>query len=186
MNYRIKFGADFPPGIPQTGSNSTCKCLFGSRLSAATANIPNPRLRAEIAPVEQSRLSPCCDLTRKTKRTRPCIDCPTYSLHMILRMARTIVRSQWSTPSVMYGASIVASCISHPPQHCRRIGAARGVGQSAAAAGWVRGEAGGFTVASRHQPLDGLPMLPSSRERDRGPGSFSLGAMAKMWRWRMP
>src|ERR1019366_7707212 len=38
---------------PQIGSNSICMCLFGSGVSAATANIPSPRLRAEKAPLEQ-------------------------------------------------------------------------------------------------------------------------------------
>ena len=85
----IKFGAAFPAGITQAGSSSTARSLFVIRFSAATANIPSPRLRAEKAPVERSRLFPCCNLTRKTKRTRPCSDCPTSSLHMILRVAKT-------------------------------------------------------------------------------------------------
>jgi hypothetical protein len=65
--------------------------LSGSRISGATANIPTPRLRAEKAPVEQSRLFPCCNLTRKRKRTRLCNDSPTSSLNMILRVTETAV-----------------------------------------------------------------------------------------------
>ena len=68
-----------------------CRCLFGSRVSDATANIPSPRLQAEKAPLEQSRLFPCCNLTLKKKRTRPWYDCPTSSLHVILRLAQTVV-----------------------------------------------------------------------------------------------
>ena len=79
VSYRIEFRADLPSRIPKIGSNSACTCLFGSHFSAATAYIPSPRLRAEKAPVEQSRLFPCCNLPRKTKRTRPCNDCPTSS-----------------------------------------------------------------------------------------------------------
>src|ERR1039457_5173574 len=62
-------------------------CLSGGCASCATANIPSPRHRAEKEPLEQSRLLTCCNLTRKRKRTRPCNDCPTSSLHMILRVA---------------------------------------------------------------------------------------------------
>jgi len=51
---RIELEADFSQGIRQKGSGHTCACLSGSRISAATANIPNPRLRAEKAPIEQS------------------------------------------------------------------------------------------------------------------------------------
>ena len=91
VNERIESGADLPPGIPQIGSIGTCTCLFGSRVSAATANIPSPRLQAEKAPLEQSIRFPCCNLTLKTKQTRPWYDCPTSSLHMILRVAQTVV-----------------------------------------------------------------------------------------------
>jgi pyruvate/2-oxoglutarate dehydrogenase complex dihydrolipoamide dehydrogenase (E3) component len=65
--------------------------VSGSCASCATANIPSPRLRAEIVPLEQSILLTCCNLTRKRKRTRPCNDCPTSSLHMILGVAQMVV-----------------------------------------------------------------------------------------------
>jgi hypothetical protein len=32
VNYRIEFGADLPPAIPQIGSSSMCRCPFGSRV----------------------------------------------------------------------------------------------------------------------------------------------------------
>ena len=74
-------------------------CLSGGRVSGATANIPSLRLRAEKAPQQQSKLLTCCNLTCKGKRTRPCNDCPTSSLHMILRVAQTVVCSHWIAPS---------------------------------------------------------------------------------------
>ena len=87
MISRSIFAVDLPSAIPQIGSTSVCTYLSGSLLSCATANIPNHRRRAEKALREQSKLFPCCNLTRKRKRTRPCKDCPTSSLHMILRVA---------------------------------------------------------------------------------------------------
>src|ERR1035441_10673327 len=84
---RIELGADLSQGIRLKGSNNTCACLSGCDVSAANANIPSPHLRAEKAPIEQSILLTCCNLTRKRKRTRPCNDCPTSSLHVILRVA---------------------------------------------------------------------------------------------------
>jgi hypothetical protein len=83
-------------GIKQHGA-----CLSGSRVSAATANIPNPRLREEKAPAEQPRLFPFCSLIRKTKRTCPCSDRPTSSLHVILGVAQTVVCSHWTVQSRM-------------------------------------------------------------------------------------
>ena len=74
-------------------------CLFGSHFSDATAYIPSPRLRAEKAPLEQSKLLTCCNLTPKRKRTRPCNDCPTSSLDMILRVPQAVVCSHWITAS---------------------------------------------------------------------------------------
>ena len=81
-----------PGGWPPT-------CLFGSHFSDATAYIPSPRLRAEKAPLEQSKLLTCCNLTPKRKRTRPCNDCPTSSVDMILRVPQAVVCSHWITAS---------------------------------------------------------------------------------------
>jgi hypothetical protein len=97
VSYRIEFGADLPAKIPQIGSACTCAYLSGGCASCATANIPSPRLRAKIVLLEQSRWFPCCNLTRKMKQTRPCNDCPTSSLQMILRVAQTVVCSHWTT-----------------------------------------------------------------------------------------
>ena len=84
-------GADLPSRIPKIGSNSACTCLFGSHFSDATAYIPSLRPRAEKAPLEQSKLLTCCNLTRKRKRTRPCNDYPTSSLDIILRVPQAVV-----------------------------------------------------------------------------------------------
>jgi hypothetical protein len=65
-------------------------------ISAASANIPSPHLRAEKAPLEQSRQFPCCNLTRKRKRTRPCNDCPTSSLYKMLGVTQSVVCSLWT------------------------------------------------------------------------------------------
>lgn len=59
--------------------------LIRGHVSGATANIPSPRRRAEIEPLKQSVLLTCRYLIRKRKRTCLCNDCPTSSLHMILR-----------------------------------------------------------------------------------------------------
>jgi hypothetical protein len=80
--YRVE--ADFHPGVPQTGAISPFRRLSSSSVSAATANIPSPRRRAEEAITEQVRLFPCCNLTRKTKGTCPCDGCPASFLHTIL------------------------------------------------------------------------------------------------------
>jgi hypothetical protein len=68
-------------------------------LSAATANIPSHHPQAEKVLIERSRLFPCCNLTGKRKRTRPCSDCLASSLHLILRIAQTVVCSHWTTMS---------------------------------------------------------------------------------------
>ena len=86
-NYRIEFGVDLPSASPQLGSSGICTYSSRSRVSCATANIPSPRHRAAKEPLERSILLTCCDLICKRKRTRPCNDCPTSSLHMILRVA---------------------------------------------------------------------------------------------------
>src|SRR5580658_9133383 len=82
VHYRIIFGGD-PIFMATTtlsqlavlGTNSMLTCLFRSRISGATENIPSHRHQAEKAPTAQSKLFPCCSLTRKRKRTRPCCDC---------------------------------------------------------------------------------------------------------------
>jgi len=99
----------------QMESNSPCTSLSGRVVSAATANIPSHRLRAEKAPLEQSRLFPCCDLTRKRKRTRPCNDCPTSSLHMILVSGKdgcliTLEQCEPGAPGSPLKPSFTASC----------------------------------------------------------------------------
>jgi hypothetical protein len=54
---------------PANGIKEQMWSLYGSRVSAATANIPSPRLQVEKAPAEQPRLFPCGNLPRKMKRT---------------------------------------------------------------------------------------------------------------------
>jgi hypothetical protein len=58
----------------------------------------------------------------------------------------------------------------HPPEDRRgHVGAARGAGQSAAAAGWAPGEAG---VRRRQQSFDRFPVQPGNPEGDRAAGFF--------------
>jgi glutathione reductase (NADPH) len=76
------------PTTVQVGEET--RRVSGSRVSGATANIPSPRHRAEKEPLEQSIRFPCCNLTRKKKRTCPCNDWPTSSLPMILRVDQTV------------------------------------------------------------------------------------------------
>ena len=68
-------------GTQRTSNHARAEPIdSASQASAATANIPSPRLRAEKAPPEQSRLFPFCNLTLKTKRNRPWYDRPASSL----------------------------------------------------------------------------------------------------------
>src|ERR1017187_1737876 len=95
-------------------SGKSCTCLFGGHFSGATAYIPSPRLRAEKAPLEQSKLLTCCNLTRR-KRTRPCNDCPISSLDVILKSAQggcliTLDHFEHSAPASLPKPATTASC----------------------------------------------------------------------------